>query len=107
MTGRPVLADSARENVLLPAPAVPVTTTRRPTDDPGGMSITDRSTGKPSSGTRAFCRTRVHEDASRLSAVLRQYTGSRECSLLPVQLSLGHADGPTVRLGLGPASLLT
>ena len=31
MTGRPVFAESARENVLLPAPAIPVTTTRRPT----------------------------------------------------------------------------
>ena len=27
MTGRPVLAESARENVLLPDPAMPVTTT--------------------------------------------------------------------------------
>jgi hypothetical protein len=30
--GRPVFAESARENVLFPAPAMPVTTTRRPTE---------------------------------------------------------------------------
>src|SRR6516225_9881824 len=39
MPGRPVLADSARENVLLPAPAMPVTTTRRPTEIPSGVSF--------------------------------------------------------------------
>ena len=38
MTGRPVFAESARENVLFPAPAMPVTTTRRPTDA-RGMSL--------------------------------------------------------------------
>ncbi len=34
MTGRPVFAESAREKVLLPAPAGPVTITRRPTRAP-------------------------------------------------------------------------
>src|SRR5580704_2902011 len=56
MTGRPVLADRPRENVLLPAPAIPVTTTRRPKESPGGMSPTDRKTVKPSSHTSAVCR---------------------------------------------------
>ena len=55
-TGRPVLADNARENVLLPAPAMPVTTIRRPTENPGGMSLADRITMKASSGTSAYCR---------------------------------------------------
>ena len=31
MTGRPVFVDSVREKVLLPAPAMPVTTMRLPT----------------------------------------------------------------------------
>src|SRR5580704_1788668 len=39
MTGRPVFADSARENVLFPAPAMPVTTTRRPTEFARWMSL--------------------------------------------------------------------
>ena len=39
MTGRPVFAESARENVLFPAPAMPVTTTRRPTELAGGISF--------------------------------------------------------------------
>ena len=33
MTGKPVLAASARENVLFPDPASPVTMTRRPSAD--------------------------------------------------------------------------
>ena len=33
MTGKPVLAASASENVLFPDPAIPVTMTRRPTAD--------------------------------------------------------------------------
>jgi hypothetical protein len=33
MTGKPVLAASASENVLFPDPASPVTTTRRPSAD--------------------------------------------------------------------------
>jgi hypothetical protein len=37
--GRPVFAESARENVLFPAPAMPVTTTRRPTEIARGMSL--------------------------------------------------------------------
>src|ERR1039458_2443571 len=50
-----MLAESARENVLLPAPAMPVTTTRRPTEIPGGMSLANRNSVKPSSGTSAYC----------------------------------------------------
>jgi len=37
ITGRPTFVDSARENVLFPAPAMPVTTIRLPTI--GGVSI--------------------------------------------------------------------
>ena len=33
MTGKPVLAASASENVLFPDPASPVTMTRRPSDN--------------------------------------------------------------------------
>ena len=37
MTGRPVFVESTRENVLFPAPAIPVTTMRFPTL--GGVTI--------------------------------------------------------------------
>ena len=39
MTGRPVLAERTRENVLLPAPDMPVTTTRRPTARSPGLLL--------------------------------------------------------------------
>ena len=32
MTGKPVFAESAREKVLFPAPAIPITRTRQPID---------------------------------------------------------------------------
>src|SRR5687767_3704097 len=37
MTGKPVLAPSEREKVLLPDPAIPVTTTRRPIAKPASL----------------------------------------------------------------------
>jgi hypothetical protein len=51
MAGRPVMAESVRANVLLPAPPMPVTTTRRPTHIPGAISVTDRNSVNPSSST--------------------------------------------------------
>jgi hypothetical protein len=37
MTGKPVLAASASENVLFPDPAIPVTMTRRPSADEASL----------------------------------------------------------------------
>jgi len=40
MTGRPVFVDSTLENVLFPAPAMPVTTMRLPTIGRAPISLT-------------------------------------------------------------------
>ena len=44
ITGKPVFADNAREKVLFPDPAIPITSTRRPTA-PAGPSIKSVSQG--------------------------------------------------------------
>ena len=49
MTGKPVLAASASENVLFPDPASPVTMTRRPSADGASLiAVSVPHVGKPS-----------------------------------------------------------
>jgi hypothetical protein len=85
MTGRPVFADSCCANVLLPAPAIPVTTTRRPIRSAEPISLTSTTPSLPSqrpNGWRLSCE-RLLAGRKEPCSVQRRSTAQRTNERFP------------------------